>query len=139
MNATARPTSRKRAISSTAGTDPVRWTDEDVERLIALKLSICRWEKPEETLRLYGITQRLSAMRMRLDGSANGHRCQPQIERMPALCAAQLAFLYTAIRRVLDGERDAFKAFGLAVPDRNPGNPRTPFMAAECELGRRLA
>lgn len=47
-------------------------------------------------------------------------------------------FLHGVINRVLNGERDAFKAFRLALPDGNPTNPRTPFMAAEYELGRRI-
>ncbi len=130
--------SRKRVESVKVPKQEVTWTDEDLSRLLSLNLRVCQWVKPAETVRLYGITQRLSAMRMRLDGSVNGQPLQQEIERMPDLAAEQCAFLYDVIKRVLDGERDAFKAFGLAVPERNTGKPRTPFMAADYELARRF-
>lgn len=116
----------------------VTWTDDDLSRLLALNLRVCQWVKPKETVRLYGITQRLSAMRMRKDGSAHGHQMQETIERIPDLSAEHCAFLYEALKRVLDGKRDAFKAFRLAIPQQNPGSPRTAFMAADYELARRI-
>jgi hypothetical protein len=130
---------RRRAIevSSVPKMEPT-WTDEDVRRLRSLKLTICRQVKPDETIRLYAITQRLSAMRMRLDGSVVGHEFQKEIESIPNLSAEQCQFLYDVLHRVLNGERDAFKAFQLALADANPPNPKTPFMAAEYELGRRI-
>jgi hypothetical protein len=138
MKRAPRTNPRKRAEAESELRQSAAWSDEDLNRLRSLDLRVCQWVKPAETVKLYGITQRLSARRMRLDGSAIGHRSQQCIEVVPDLSAEQCAFLYDVIRRVLDGERDAFKAFGLAIPSQNPGNPRTPFMAAEYELAKRL-
>lgn len=130
---------RRRAVESSAIPKSERtWSDEDERRLLSLKPTICRQVKPDETIRLYAITQRLSAMRMRLDRSAAGHELRQEIERIPNLSAEQCQFLHDVITRVLNGERDAFKAFQLALPEANPANPRTSFMAAEYELGRRI-
>jgi hypothetical protein len=109
-------TSRKGVEHPSVPKQSVTWTDEDLSRLLALNLRVCQWVKPAETVRLYGITQRPSAMRMRKDGSAVGHQFQEEIARMPELSAEQCAFLYDVIKRVLDGERDAFKAAGSRSP-----------------------
>jgi hypothetical protein len=130
--------SRKGVESPSVPKQAATWTEDDVRRMLALKLTVCQQVKPKETTKLYGIKQRLSAMRMRLDGSVMHHRYRREIERIPKVTAADCEFLSDVIKRVLDGERDAYKAFSLALLNRNPGNPRTPFMAAEYELCQRI-
>ena len=114
------------------------WTEEDAGRILALKLEVCRFLKPDETVRLYGLTQRLSAMCMRKDASVATEEARERSAHIPDLSADQCAFLRGSLLRILDGERDAFKAFGLALPNQNPPKPRTAFMAAELALARRI-
>jgi len=82
-----------------------------------------RLVKPSQTLRLYGISQRLTVPILR-DAIARGERETPKpgspehrfITDIPGISVEDAAFLKGVIRTVLDGERDAYKAFDLALP-----------------------
>lgn len=111
------------------------------ERLAALDLHVVRLVKPPQTVRLYGLLQRLQVKRMRLDGSADAlaDHDREAFALVPDLSAADCAFLHRALQRIVDGERDAFRAFELQVHDQRQASIRPRIMAAEYELRCRVS
>jgi hypothetical protein len=114
-----------------------RWTDADVARWNALGVTIWRLTKPEATVNLYGIKQRLQFMHPTKEARASMESDGVADRIGRPLTLDQARFLERVIARVLDGERDARVAFELPI-DGKPSSVRPQCFAAEYALATRL-
>jgi hypothetical protein len=112
------------------------WSDDDRKRLYeTFDISVYGLSKPQEIKYLYKVNQRLSAQRLRmLEGPPKDKHTQTFLEVTPPLSPEDCAFLHEVIHAVLNGERDAFKAFQLKTVAKRLSEMTSVVIAAEYEL-----
>jgi hypothetical protein len=123
----------QRKTTETKPPRPIRLSKKVVKTIREANFVVHRLVKPQKTLALIGVVQRLSAESMRMSGPTTDI-AKEFVSRVPKLDKPTIEVIRKGLRAILNGERDAYKAFDLDVQTTRRPSVKGRVMAAEVLL-----